>query len=564
MATINDFKLVNKKSEKYFQLVENDIGFVQPVATQKQRERLGFYFFMLDNLCGISDIDDLVELISDTDFNYFLSGLKYDDLGVDSVFIDDDNKEINLFNFKFKESFKPDNKQAINDTLISTKFINALIQERIEDLDGKIKDFAKRIIDCLNSNDVWKFNLFVVSNHNKALSPSSHLKSLEETYELEIKTVCLDDIKKLMSIRPAPIDSKLLINSDALMSYTESSLSSSKSFIVRLSASELIRITCNDQSLRQKYNIENLKELSNVELDFSVLFDNVRGFVQKSKYNSNIEKTLKEEPEKFFMYNNGLTIVAEDVISEEVNAKKKLKLTVKNFQVLNGGQTLRTIHNFNSISGENISDYLADSEILIRIFKTAGKENTVNKIAEYTNSQNSISAVDLKSLSSEQIELEQYLAEFDILYARKSGDTGEDETSYKHRISMEKYGQILFALHGFPEKSSNQKKQIFSKNYSTIFGDTLNIEQAPNIIGKYFDIYHKYRESIYKESDQKVFFILYMDKKCPNRNVDDLIDLLEEALTKYKSAEEVADARKLIQVKFREFIDEKVDSSFSN
>jgi hypothetical protein len=63
------------------------------------------------------------------------------------------------------------------------------------------------------------------------------------------------------------------------------------------------------------------------------------------------------------------------------------------------------------------SKYLSKSKILVRVLTTC--DEYMNKIAGYTNSQNSIFNVDLKALSNEQIELEQYLDEHNIIYARK-------------------------------------------------------------------------------------------------------------------------------------------------
>ncbi|MEK9318019.1 AIPR family protein, partial [Escherichia coli] len=82
----------------------------------------------------------------------------------------------------------------------------------------------------------------------------------------------------------------------------------------------------------------------------------------------------------------------------------------------------------------HITEYLAKSEILVRIFNTTDNE-AVNKIAEFTNSQNSISSVDLKSLSTLQIQIEQLLDEHDIIYSRKNGDTGiNDAKHYKYKV----------------------------------------------------------------------------------------------------------------------------------
>lgn len=561
MASINDFKLVNIKSKKYFDLMKSEINFDSDAMTEKEKERYGFYPYMLESICGIKDISDLINLITDTDFNAsILNKGKFEDHGIDAIYIKEDDHTINLFNFKFREKFNSNKKQSINETIISIKFINALINDEINHLDGLIKDYAKTILSKLNSNDIWKLNLYIISNETVELNKDDvNLKQLEKLYDLEIIPFGLSRIKEIMSIRPEPISASLILNTDAVMSYSESSISSSKSYIIRLLNSEVIRITSNNKETREKYNIEDITTLATENLDFSVLFDNVRGFVQKSKYNQNIESSLKEESSKFFMYNNGITIIADNIDVNEVNAGKRVKLSINNFQVLNGGQTLRTLHKFNQLDKNHISDYLSKSEILVRVFTTS--DEYINKIAEFTNSQNSISNVDLKSLSSEQIELEQYLDEYNIIYARKSGDTGLSESKiYSHKISMEKFGQILFSILGSPEKATNQKKQIFDKYYTDIFGvNNLNISNAPKQIETYFEIKNIYStKKEIQSNDQKIFYILYMLEKVPSKSIDELIELLESIILKYQPIKEQSHARKLIQTKFKELLDSEI------
>ncbi|WP_257975363.1 AIPR family protein, partial [Vibrio parahaemolyticus] len=115
------------------------------------------------------------------------------------------------------------------------------------------------------------------------------------------------------------------------MSYSENTISTSKSYIVRLNAADIIRITCKNQELRNNYNCEKIEVLAKERIDYGVLFDNVRGFVQKSKYNEAIARSLKEDPSKFFMYNNGMTIVAKDIKAEPVNGNKKVRISISDF-----------------------------------------------------------------------------------------------------------------------------------------------------------------------------------------------------------------------------------------
>jgi len=560
MASINDFKLVNLKSKKFFNLLKSELNIDETKIDDIHQLRFGFYPYILDSICGVKDISDILELITDTEFNIqVLKNRKFEDQGIDAVYIDHEEKVINLFNFKFRAKYNPDQKQKINETIISTKFINALINEDTTHLDNKIKKYAKEIILKLNSNDIWKMKLYIVSNEALEINKDdANLQQLEKMYDLEIIPFGLPKINELLSIRPEPINAELIISDDAIMSYSESSMSSSKSYIIRLSLSEVIRITSNNNDIRNEYNIEDIDKLANVDLEYNVLFDNVRGFVQKSKYNNNIERTLKEESSKFFMYNNGLTIIAKIIKADPINANKRVKLKIEDFQVLNGGQTLRTIHNFNNQDKDNINNFLSNSEVLVRIFTT--NDEYINKIAEYTNSQNSISSVDLKSLSKEQIELEQFLDEHNIIYARKTGDTGlSNDKVYTHKISMEKYGQILYSLNGFPEKATNQKKQIFEKYYNDIFGENnLDINESPTNITNYFKIKNAYTNSKYSHSDQKIFYILYLKTLLPETSISELIVMLETTIKKFPTDKEISDARKLIQIKFKQFLDDLV------
>lgn len=567
MANINDFKLLNTKCLKYYELLANEVDIKNKNLSETDKKRFGFYIFMLESICNIKDILDLVPLITDKEFNLEVFGNNHNDNGVDAVYINEEDFEINLFNFKFREKFKKDQEQSLNETIITSKFLNAIDSDDSSGLTGALKEYADNIIEKLNSDKIWNLNLYIVSNEIKVLKPQqSDLRKFSKAYDLHILPRGLGFISELMSIRPEDINAKLIVNKDAIMTYSENEMASSKSYVIRLPLSDLIRITCSNNELREQYSIEDIEILSEVDIDYSVLFDNVRGFVYKSKYNSNIELSLKESSEKFFMYNNGLTITAKSIVAKPANASKKFILELKGFQILNGGQTLRTIHKFNQQDESHIIDFLSKSEVLVRIFSVEQEDGTLNKIAEYTNSQNSISNVDLKSLRPEQIQLEQYLDEKGIIYARKSGDTGlNPEKKYDHKISMERFGQILFSLKGYPEKASNQKKQIFDKKYNDIFGEgSFEIENSVSIIQKYFEIQSEYELTEYKYSDQKAFYILYIDGIVDNKNLSEQIEFLERNLDEFETENELSHARKLIQSKFREVIDKNISSWIKN
>ncbi|AYW90839.1 AIPR family protein [Yersinia pseudotuberculosis] len=566
-VSINDFKLLNIKCQKYFDLFSKTNAFNQPVRDTKLQQRFGFYLYILESLCNEKDIDKISDYITDTEYNAYLTGNRYDDNGIDAFFIDEENKEIKLFNFKFREKFKSDQKQSYNEAFVSTKLVNCIMNDSTVGLDGKLRSYVHSVNEMLNGNDVWKLSLYMVSNEAVPIEhDESAIQQLKSFYDMEVISVCLPHIASMMSIRPAPINAELIIDNDALMSYSESSISTSKSYVIRLNTADVIRMTCRNADLRLDHNCENIDQLAEEKIDFGVLFDNVRGLVQRSRYNAAIAKTLREEPGKFFMYNNGLTIVADDIKAHPVNGNRKVRISLTGVQVLNGGQTLRTLHDFNAADKSHITEFLSKSEILVRIFNASSSE-TANKIAEYTNSQNSISSVDLKSLSTLQIQLEQLLDAHDIIYSRKNGDTGmDDKKEYRYKISMEQFGQILFALQGYPEKSSNQKQHIFGKYYDEIFDEkNFNFSQAPEITERYFDIKKAYASSTdsIQKIEQKIFYILYMHQVRSDLSYEQCINTLEEVLETFDSAGvSLTDARKMIQVRFRDYLNSILYSEY--
>ncbi|WP_146446901.1 AIPR family protein [Vibrio cyclitrophicus] len=562
MALINDFKILQNRCVKYYEMLNKELPLHYPQKTTSSKARLGFYLFMLENICNVKDMHDQIELITDLEFNKCLTGSGEDDWGVDAVHIDSEERVIRLFNFKYRENFSPTKAQGVNETILSAKFVNGIIQENLGGFTGRVKLKAEEIIECLKSDKIWEFKLYVVSNEVEAVSPThEHLAVLRDSYGLEIVPIALPYISEIMSIRPNPINAKLVLDIDAMMSYEEHQLSSSKSYITRLRSSEIVRITCHDPAIRDKYDIEDLGVLSDARLDFGVLFDNVRGFVLNSKYNGNITTSLKEDPSKFFMYNNGITIVAKSIQARPINGGKKFILELQDFQVLNGGQTVRTIHNFNSEDSSIISDYLSKSEVLVRIFNTSNDSvDSVHKIAEYTNSQNAISNIDLKSLSVEQIELEQYLEDFDIIYSRKLGDIGKSDTKeYKHKISMDKFGQVLFATQGYPEKASNEKQHIFGKHYDQVFKANFDLSTAPEIIDRYYSVlseYSRLKSPDLVPMELKYYYVLYIHTLKPEKSLEEIINFLEFVISQYDAPSEMSIPRRMIQLRFKTFVND--------
>lgn len=144
--------------------------------------------------------------------------------------------------------------------------------------------------------------------------------------------------------------------------------------------------------------------------DLDMLYDkNVRKFLgHRRKVNKGIEHTIENYPERFGLYNNGITIVAEEVQSDANDV-----LVLSNPYVVNGCQTTRSIHlvlqqKLNA-GGKGSStsahqQWLAKLDQAVVVTKIvvvgSGGEELLTETTRFTNSQNAVSDKDFISLEA--------------------------------------------------------------------------------------------------------------------------------------------------------------------
>ena len=111
-------------------------------------------------------------------------------------------------------------------------------------------------------------------------------------------------------------------------------------------------IPCIENSTSDKYSVYlaiiNGNLLADLYDEFRdrLLEKNVRSFLQvKGNVNKGIRDTLREEPDMFLAYNNGISVTAESVeIVRDDNGKPSIK-RIRDMQIVNGGQTTASIFN---------------------------------------------------------------------------------------------------------------------------------------------------------------------------------------------------------------------------
>lgn len=133
---------------------------------------------------------------------------------------------------------------------------------------------------------------------------------------------------------------------------------------------------------------------------YDFLSGNVRAYLKKTqKVNKGILETIKNEPNYFVAYNNGLSTVASGV---EIDANGNIS-KINDWQVVNGGQTTATTY---EALKENID--LSQVYIPVKLTILNGSENTslIEKISEYANTQSKVNSSDFASNEEYHIEIE--------------------------------------------------------------------------------------------------------------------------------------------------------------
>jgi hypothetical protein len=136
---------------------------------------------------------------------------------------------------------------------------------------------------------------------------------------------------------------------------------------------------------------------------------NVRSFLSTTgKVNRGIRDTLRDNPERFMAYNNGIVVVADEAVFRQATAGGLGILWLKGMQIVNGGQTTASIY-FSKKRDPNIDlrrVSVPAKVIILRSCDVAAEESLISDISRYANTQNSVRQSDLSANKPFHIEIE--------------------------------------------------------------------------------------------------------------------------------------------------------------
>jgi len=191
---------------------------------------------------------------------------------------------------------------------------------------------------------------------------------------------------------------------------------------------------------------------------------NIRGYRDRSHVNESMKDTIDNEPQNFWYYNNGITVVCDE--ARFVQKEGEETLVVEGAQIINGQQTTVTL---SKCDPNRVS-------VLVRVIKiprrpSAGQEyeDLVKNMVKATNTQNRIYASDLKSNDRVQVYIEKELRKAGYQYIRKSMGDAEKLQCYgpKTRYQIDKIdmAKAVTACEIDSHTARTKKDALFEESY---------------------------------------------------------------------------------------------------
>lgn len=432
MTTILDWGQVNQKI----------MGFKESLNLENTSE--AFIYYCLSRILKI-DNNEISSSITDGRF----------DKGIDAVYIEStvDRKIIHLFQMKCLKEFKPTARNfPSEETNKILSFLDALLKtsEEMKDTCNNFLYLKVQTIWDLLSQEVYDIHIHLCTNAQKL--EDSHRDEFYRALKQRSEHFALHEYD-LSTLSALELGSKKSDKTLSLKLFEENNFERTdgvvRGLIGTVKAQELIsfltdpiRAGCIDESLFE---------------------ENIRLYLgEKNEINSKIySSALSQNSSEFWYLNNGITIVCDSY--KYLNNQSSAPVTVKNPQIVNGGQT-----SFSLFEAYN-KDFkrLEKVKVLVKIIETEDSKFR-SRIAEATNSQTMIRSRDLRSNDAVQLKLEDSLKDLGYFYERKHNQHADKP--HATRIDARKAGQIMFSYyHKEPEKAKSASEKVFGEYYDLIF-----------------------------------------------------------------------------------------------
>lgn len=394
----------------------------------------------------------------------------YRDAKFDAIYISKAEKNIYVFDFERKGSFKYDNARVLRDN-IKLYFLNP--QSSLDGLGQKPREKIEEARRLISRN--WHIKIYLV--RRITAQPSDRTKQLFNVLKCNFPLV--EDTRF--------IDINELIQ-------TSLSVSRQNDYIWKLKIAlgnndpdnpvdKIIVKKTKYSPIKSMFARVTLLKIVKLQTDFLKrnldLFDaNVRDFQKNKPLSTSIVKSIKNNPEDFYIFHNGLTFTCSAI--ECINEQE---YHISNPQIINGCQTVNTIYDVYKNKSKDLN--LSKAIVLCRFY--ALESEKIEKVCEATNTQLQIKLWDLRTNDTIQQIIECALSAKGINYHRKL------TRKRKNIILITDLAQWIFSCKfGQPAEAKNNKSKLFdlldantpgtNSTYNKIFNETLSLKEILRIL----------------------------------------------------------------------------------
>lgn len=208
--------------------------------------------------------------------------------------------------------------------------------------------------------------------------------------------------------------------------------------------------------------------LGDIFRDFggTILQKNVRSFLStRGGVNKGIRATIRDNPTKFFTYNNGIACTADSVVTENIHGIPVIT-QIKNFQIINGGQTTASLRNTYLVEKDvHLEKVFVPMKLTVISYKVSedDKSEMVRLISQYANTQNKVKNTDFASNIGFYVRFKEIA---NNLYAPKINSDQTFQTRWYFERARGEYEREQMEMTAGAKKifkAKNPKSQVITK-----------------------------------------------------------------------------------------------------
>lgn len=410
----------------------------------------------------------------------------FEDNGIDAIYFNKQTRNLWLVQSKFIDNGTGgiDN----GDIEKFTKGIKKLIDGDFSRFNQKVKNKKEEILEALDDASV-KIQILLaytgkqLSSHNHA-SIKDLLKEQNDTDEILFFTdFNIDKAYKGLEtgVGNAPINEDILISN---WGHIEEPY---KSYYGQITGTDL-------GLLWEKYGRK-------------LFTENIRNFLGNSSVNDEILKTIKTEPDNFIYFNNGITILCDNIKKKPIGGSDKSigAFTFNGIAVVNGAQTLGSI----GLLTQTNPTELSKIKVLVKFISLEDSPPGFGqRITIATNTQNKVEKKDFISLDGEQarIKLELKLENIDYHYKRTDEKVVADDANYL----LEEVAFSLASLWDNVDYSTMVKKEsgrlwedVTNPPYTDLFNQNISAQKIIKALRIYRFVSNKMNEMAWEAESRE-------------------------------------------------------------